>query len=358
MSSNAATIRSRMVQNLGEDGEHTFANLYDKTDYETAVGITLDVCQENAVRAMQDLAAADPLNKMVGVNIMDKLKLELNTDDKLEKFVKLVTATSKSYVQLDSHETPKVIPGNTGAMMTMVQLALPKTDENTNAFREKLIRAFEENVHGFNAQEDVSINYKDNQIVVVSANSGFPLRFLANVKSCKEKYDALVTPQNPKSTLNRMVIHTESFSDPLPALYEKTPDEIKQEIIKPLMLAYTLGIVKEQQKSNGSKFDALRIPDETFGDQWKELGKGFDGTWETLGQDFALAKLLRDQVKKELTIQARTNDQKAELRKTLGQVVQQIILPSPLCQNDQFNPNYPKFRNLAIEITQNELKDL
>ena len=56
MSSNAATIRSRMVQNLGEDGEHTFANLYDKTDYETAVGIILEVCQENAVRAMQDAA--------------------------------------------------------------------------------------------------------------------------------------------------------------------------------------------------------------------------------------------------------------------------------------------------------------
>lgn len=359
MSSNAATIRSRMVQNLGEDGEHTFANLYDKTDYETAVGIILEVCQENAVRAMQDAADMDPLNKMVGVNIMEKLKQELNTDEKLEKFVKLVTKTSKSYVQFDPKETAMVIPGNTGAMMPMVQLALPQTDEKTNDFKEKLVKAFEQNVPGFIPKQDVSINYKNNEIVVVSANSGFPLRFLANVKVCKEKYDALVTTQNAKSALNRMVLHTESFKDELPGLFEEDPETIRQKIVKSLMLAYALGIIKQQQDpTTGAKFDAIRIPDETFGDQWQQLGKGFVESWNALGNDFKLSELLKLQVKKELAVQARSNDQKAELRKALGQVVQTVILPSSLCENNQFNPNYTKFRNLAVEIIQNELQDL
>ncbi|MBQ6768139.1 MAG: hypothetical protein IJP46_05635 [Prevotella sp.] len=359
MSSNAATIRLRMVQNLGEDGEHTFANLYDKTDYETAVGIILEVCQENAVRAMQDAADTDPLNKMVGVNIMEKLKQELNTEEKLEKFVKLVTSTSKSYVQFDSKETAMVIPGNTGAMMQMVQLSLPQTDEKTNDFKDKLIQAFEQNVPGFSKKEDVSVNYKDNQIVVISANSGFPLRFLANVKVCKEKYDALVSPQNGKYVLNRMVLQTESFKEDLPELFEEDPEIRKLKMRKPLMLAYALGIIKEQQDiSTGAKFDAIRIPDETFGDQWKPLGKGFADSLEALGQDFALAKLLKSQVKKELSVQGRSNEQKAELRKALGQVVQTIILPSPLCENNQFNPNYTIYRNLAVEIIQDELQDL
>lgn len=359
MSSNAATIRLRMVQNLGEDGEHTFANLYDKTDYETAVGIFLDVCQENAVRAMQDAAETDPLNKMVGVNIMEKLKQELNTEEKLEKFVKLVTSTSKSYVQFDPKETAMVIPGNTGAMMPMVQVSLPQTDEKTKDFKDRLIKAFEQNVSGFDKDKDVSVNYKDNQIVVISANSGFPLRFLANVKVCKEKYDALVTPQNGKYALNRMVLHTESFKEDLPELFEEGPIPRKQKMRKPLMLAYALSIIKEQQDvSTGAKFDAIRIPNETIGDQWKPLGKGFADSLEVLGQDFALAELLKSQVKKELAVQGRSNEQKAELRKALGQVVQTKILPSPLCENNQFNPNYTIYRNLAVEIIQDELQDL
>ena len=94
---------------------------------------------------------------------------------------------------------------------------------------EKLIQTFEQNVPGFNKEYDVSVNYKDNQIVVVSANSGFPLRFLANVKVCKEKYDALVTSQNPKCVLNRMVLHTESFENKLPALFDDI--QIKEESV-------------------------------------------------------------------------------------------------------------------------------
>ena len=358
MASNAAAIRSRMVANLGEDGERTFANLYDKTDYETAINIMLDICQENATRAMQDAAKADPLNKMVGVNIMEKLKQELNTDPKLEAFVKDVIDTSSTYVQFDEYETGKSPKGTTGAMMSMIQLSIPQTDEKTNDFKERLIKEFKNQKSGFDPKSDVMVNYKNNQLVVISANSGFPLRFLSNVKVCKEKYDALVTPQNPKSALNRMVLHTESFSDPLPALYEKTKEEIKQEIVKPLMLAYALGIVKEQQKSTGAKFDALLIPDDTLGDQWKELGKGFNGSWDSLGDDFSSAELLKKRVKTEMSKQARTNDQKAELRKALGQVVQQKILPSPLCENDQFNSNYIRFRNLAMEIVNSELQDL
>lgn len=359
MSSNAATIRSRMVQNLGEDGDHTFANLFDKTDYETAIGIILEVCQENAVRAMQEAAETDPLNKMVGVNIMEKLKQELNTDEKLEKFVKLVTKTSKSYVQFDPEETAMVIPGNTGAMMPMLQLALPQTDEHTNDFKEKLIRSFVQNVPGFDPKQDVSVNYKNNEIVVVSANSGFPIRFLANMKVCKQKYDALVSKQNPEGAFNRMVLHTESFKDELPGLFEVDPIELREKMVQPLMLAYALGVINQQQDpTTGAKFDAIRIADETLGDQWVQLGKGFVESWNALGNDFKISELLKNTVNKELMRQARSNDQKAKIRKALGQVLQTVILPSSLCENNQFNPNYSKFKNMALEIIQNELQDL
>ncbi len=359
MSGNAATIRTRMVANLGEDGERTFANLYDKTDYESAIDIVLDVCQENALRNMENAAKSDPLNKMVGVNILEKLKSELNTEEKMEQFVKLVTQTSRTYVQFDPTERAMVIPGNVGAMMPMVQLALPEADERTSDFRQKLIDAFRKEVTGFDPKQDVAVNYKDNQIVVISANSGFPLRFLANVKTAKEKYDALVSRQNEKRQLNTMVLHTESFKEELPDLYEEGPEPRRNKMVKPLMLAYALGIVAEQQDPvTQAKFDAIRIPDETFGDTWKPMGKGFVESWNALGQDFKLAQLLKKQVDIELTKQARSNDQKAVLRKAIGQVVQTKILPSSLCENNQFNPNYTKFRNLAMEIITEKLQDL
>lgn len=359
MSGNAATIRTRMVANLGEDGERTFANLYDKTDYESAIDIVLDVCQENALRNMENSAKSDPLNKMVGVNILEKLKSELNTEEKMEQFVKLVTQTSRTYVQFDPTERAMVIPGNVGAMMPMVQLALPEADERTSDFRQKLIDAFRKEVTGFDTKQDVAVNYKENQIVVVSANSGFPLRFLANVKTAKEKYDALVTRQNEKHQLNTMVLHTESFKEELPDLYEEGPEPRRNKMVKPLMLAYALGIVAEQQDPvTQAKFDAIRIPDETFGDTWKPMGKGFVESWNALGQDFQLAQLLKKQVDIELAKQARSNDQKAALRKAIGQVVQTKILPSSLCENNQFNPNYTKFRNLAMEIITEKLQDL
>lgn len=359
MSQNAATIRSRMVANLGEDGERTFANLFDKTDYEAAIDIMLEVCQENAVRNMENAAKNDPLTRMVGVNVLEKLKTELNTAEKMEQFVKLVIQTSRTYVQFDATERAMVIPGNMGSSMPMVQLALPESDERTNDFRQRLIEAFVKEVPGFDPKLDVALNYKENQIVVISANSGFPLRFLANVRTSKEKYDALVSRQNEKRQLNMMVLHTESFKEELKNLYEESPETIKNKVVKQLMLAYALGIIAVQQDPiTQAKFDAIRIPDETFGDSWKPLGKGFVESWNALGQDFQLAQLLKEQVKKELAIQARSNEQKAALRKAIGQVVQTKILPSSLCENNQFNPNYTKFRNLAIEIISEELQEL
>lgn len=360
MTSTAAAIRSRMVANLGEDGERTFANLFDKTDYETAVNIVLEECQATAVRDMKDTAKNDPLNKMVNVNIMEKLKAELNTDEKIEQFVKLVVQTSKSYVQFDPSERNKVIPGNTGAMMQMIQVALPKSDERTNDFRKRLIESFVKEAPGFDPKQDIAENYKDNQIVVISANSGFPLRFLSNVKVAKEKYETLISRQNSKSSLNKMVLHSESFKDDfLPDLYEEEKGPLMQKIVKELIKAYALGLISEQQDpTTQARFDAIRIPDEIFGDTWRPLGKGFVESWNALGDDFKLSQLLKEQVGKEMSLRSRSNDQKAELRKAIGEVVQKRILPSSLCENNQFSPNYTKFCNLAMEIINEELQTL
>ena len=120
------------------------------------------------------------------LNILDKLKVELNSDDKIEKFVKDAVNSARSFVQFNPEEKGKIIAGTSPAMQTMVQLALPKAEsDSTQAFKNRLIEAFVQNVPGFtpSPDADLSENYKPNQIVVVCANSGFPLRFLENMKT-------------------------------------------------------------------------------------------------------------------------------------------------------------------------------
>ena len=357
-SSNAAEIRSKMIQGLGEDGERTFANLYAATDYDTAIDIILDVCTKNARSAMEDTAKNDPLMKMVGVNILDKLKVELNTEEKMEAFVRQAIGWANSYVQFNSDERSKVITGTPAVMQSMVQVALPKADGSTQQFKDRLLEAFKNCVPNFvpKPDGDLSENYKPNQIVVVCANSGFPLRYLENMKVLKDKYDRLLAA--PEKELNKMVLHTESFKQALPALFEMGSIEIEAEARKPLMLAFALKLIQPQQDpTTGERFFAMNVPDEVFGDNWVKIGKNFEGCLDVLAHDFKKFQLLKAQVEKELPKQARSNDQKAEMRKALGAVVNQLILPT-MCENNQFSPVYAQYKALAVEIINSELKDL
>ena len=358
--SNAAEIRAKMIAGLGEGGERTFANLCSIMDIDTASDIILDICTKNARNAMDDMAKNDPLMKMVGVNILDKLKIELNTEEKLEKFVDLIIDYAKSYVQFNPEETSKVIEGNAGQMMTMLQVALPKPEnDSAKAFTEKLVEAFGSKFPGFVPKftdGDLSENFKPNQIVVVYANAGFPLRYLENMTTLKEKYDRLLAA--PQKDLNKMVLHTESFGKSLPSLFEVDEVYLTHKIKPILMLAFCLNLIQIQQDpTTGAKFYAMNIPDDIFGDSWVKLAKDFAGCLETLSQDFKKSKMLEAQVEKEMALKARSNDQKAELRKALGALVQQLILPT-MCEGNQFSPVFAEYKALAIEIINNKLQDL
>lgn len=353
MSNNAAEIRAQMVASLGEDGEKTFANLYSAIDYDTATSIILDICSKNARAAMEDTAKTDPLSKLVGVNILEKLKNELNTDDKLEQFVKSAIQSARSFVQFNPEEKNK---GNAGIMQSMVQIALPKAEsDSAQAFRNKLVDMFQQNDPGFEPSQDLSENYKPNQIVVVCANAGFPLRYLENLKTLKKKYDQLLAA--PSKDLNRMVLHTESFQKPLPPLFEMDSQEILEDAKKPLMLAFAMKIVSMQQNPvTGERFYAMSIPDEFGFDNMVQLGKDFATSLDIIAHDFKKFKELKGQVDKELA-KVRSNDQKAALRKEVAAVVQQVILPT-VCEGNQFDPRYNEYKQRAIAIFNNELKDL
>lgn len=355
----AERVRHALIAQLGEDGERSFANLFDKTDLNSVSDTILDICTECAVEAMEDTAKSDPLSKMVGVNILDKLKQELTSDEKMEAFVKQIIGSAATYVQFNPQEKSKVITGNSGAMMTMLQLCIPRPDESQQAFYNQLVQAFRNHLPDFNPSSDVAENYKTNEIVAISANAGFPLRYLSNMTVLKNKYDKLVN--SPDGEFNRMVLHTETFADQekvIPPIFEKDSAEIKKAILPKLMLAYTLGLIEEKQNpATGERFSAIKGKDAFGGDEWTPLGKDFAQIWNALGQDFAKATELKTQVDAALLTQARSNDQKAALKQALGNVLQTHVL-NTLCEGNQFHPDYAAYKNVALAILNNELKEL
>ena len=354
---NALNVRKKMVALLGEDGEHTFANLNDNIDYDSIVGIVLEECDKTARGIMEKTAQADSQSKMLGVNILEKLKQEYNSEEKLEAFVRSLVQSAASYLEFNPEEQAKVFTDNGGGMMSMLQLCLPVYDEDKSGFRNKLIEMFVKLVPGFNPKEDVAENYKSNQIVLVSAAAGFPLRYVANVKVLKQRYDAMLAA--PDKELNRMVLHTETFAKPLPAVFELTQEDLRRMVTSSVMLGYAMGLFEEKSDpTTGEHFHAVGFPDE-FGDiNWMRLGKNIIHTLDRLSENFGLSKGIMDLVERKLKQEYRSNDQKVALRQSLLNVLKTQILPHPVCENNEFSPVYQQYKAIAKKIFENELKEL
>lgn len=355
--SNCTNIRTKMVNMLGEDGEHSFATLLDRTDFNTAIDIILDECEKTANRAMEDAAANDPVNKLVGVNILEKLRNEYNSEEKLETLVRGWVREAQCYVQFNQEEQNKVFENAGGGMMRFIQLRLPRFDEDRSNFRGKLVDMVRQICPTFNPAEDLSDLENKNQIQIIAAASGFPLRFISNTPVLKEKYDYLL--RNPtEGALNRMALHTESFKTPLPELFEMGTEEIEEMMRKPILLGYAMGLfVQKENPETGEHFDAVNFPND-WGDNWERMGKDIFSSLTYISNDFKLASKIKAKVDQEMA-QVRSNDQKAALRRKLGMdVVNNLIKNHPSVGGNDFSPIYKQWRAIAQEIMESELKDL
>lgn len=350
---NASTIRHRMVEQLGvgDDVTLSFGRLADSMDVDATTDLIYSNCREHALGAMQEASKVDPTLKMVGVNILDKLHDEYNTDEKLEQLVRGWVNNAQTYLQLSSEEQAKTFPSAGGSMIPMIQVSIP--EKEGDPFREKLINTIKGEFPGFNQETDLSVNPKSNQIVLVAAAAGFPVRFVANLKTLKAKYDYKIAKDGQ---LARMSLHGESFPAPLPPLFELTPVEIRRIMTAPILLGYAMGLFVEQtDPSTGEHFDAVPFPTPLGYDKYQRVGKNILHSLDVLCQDYSLAEKIRARIDEKLK-DYRTNEKKQELTKALGGVLQKMILP--LCGNNSFSEEFQKFEAITAEILSNELKQL
>lgn len=351
---NARDVRNAMVGLLGEDAPRSFSLLSEKADINILEDIFDKECGKNASAMMDNLAKTDATQKMRDVNILEKIKKEYNSDETLEDFIGGLVKSAQCYLQFNDEEIAKVIPGNENKMMRMIQLCLPEYNDPSN-FRDKFIKKFAEMCPGgsFNPNDCLSTNYKPNQIVVVAAASGFPLRFVANVAVLKNKYEEKLIGQ--RAAHNKMVLHTETFREDLPSLFEKSADEKKKELIPTVLMAYAMGIVTDKtEQSTGMSFKAIGFAD-VFGNisNWLNLGKNILQTVDVLATKDADAQKVIALVNDKFTNEYLHVAKKEELKMALGKTVNNEVLP--LCGGDDLNPQYKEYLAAALKLVETKL---
>lgn len=352
--SNARNIRDELVKLLGEDGKRSFNSLFEKIDMDSLEDIFINTCITNATTMMEDLATSDATQKMVNVNILEKIKQEYNTDERLEAFIINLRDSARCYLKFNDDQYSIEIGGNKANMARMVQLCLPEYNDPTN-FRQRFIGMFKSAVPGFDEKTDLAVNYKSNQIVVIAATSGFPLRFVANAADLKEKYDDMLI--GPKAALNIMALHTESFVKPLPEIFEESIEKRKQKLIPVMILSYAMNLITDKQNpTTGETFKAIGFPDELgMVGNWINLGKDIVQSVERLVINEPAIEKVNALVAEKLKTEYLHNDKKAALKKAIAELINDHILP--LFKNNDLDRNFMLYKNAAVRLVQNELAE-
>lgn len=349
---NASQIRGELVKLLGEEGKRSFGSLLERLDLSSMEDMFIKICLTNASSMMHDLAKSDATQKMLNVNILEKIKQEYNSDERLEDFVRDLVRSAQCYLQFNSEEIAKVLPSGSTSMMRMIQLSLPAYNDPSN-FRNKFVDMFSRICPNFNVNEDLSTNYKENQIVVIAAASGFPLRFVANAANLKSKYEEMLI--GPKAALNKMVLHTESFQKPLPELFERTPEQNRKLMMPVCMLAFAMELpVEKTNPTTGETFKAIGFEDALgkIGD-WVNLGKNvFQAIDKLIVSDSNMSRIT-DLVENKLRTEYLHNEKKAELKAKINDLLDNEILS--LCGNNDLDPKYAAYKKAAVEIVQTKL---
>lgn len=352
---NAREIREELISRIGAE-ERSFTQLNASlSDVDTLAKCFTQVCNRNAVNMMDNMAEKDPTMKMLHVNILEKIKQEYNTTDLLENYVHNIVEQAKCFMQFNQGEMGKNIAGNSASKMTrMIQLCLPKYNDPSN-FRNKFIEAFASQCRAyctFDPSVDVSINYRDSQIVVISAAASFPLRFIQNIKFLQDKYK--IKTMGKDGELNKVLLHSESGLK-LPELFEASLVDKRASLLSYAIMLHSMNVLQEKtDPETGATFVAIGIGS-GFSRKWLRVGKDMEETANLLIRDGVLAKSIIDYTDAILSAEYKQNAQRAVLRDAIENNVCETILP--LVNNNDQDPLFEEYRKTAEKLFGEQLAD-
>ena len=344
-----ANFRNKVSEELRE--VKTFENLLSSiSNFDATFDKFTTICQVSADATMNDFATSSPANKMIGINIFDKLKVKYPTSDGLKKFIKETIDSAKTFLEFDKTQDAKV----TGTSpLYLLQLCLP--DYNDTDYRNNFINEFADIAGntGFSIADNVSLNSSINQIVVICAKSAFPLRFVDNLSKLKEAYEMKIMEE--KGDLNRILLHTETFAKPLPSLFIKSIDEYKKEVIPTVLIAYATGLVEgKTNNTTGSTYNAIGINTVTGLKDWIDLGKNILESVDNLSKTPKDITRITNLIETTLAKEYVHNNKKSELQAKLAILLKDTILP--LTGGEETDASFVIYRQAVENIILNQLK--
>lgn len=176
--------------------------------------------------------------KVLGLNILTQLKQKLDTQQKINEFAQSVIRQTGPYVILDSGQLGFQVRNNDIAKegvnrnLKETYIALPDPEKNPELedFAKKLEKAFRDMTpQGVKEPKIHRGGSRDNEMFIISINSGYPMRAIKWLTPDKKKYDRFMHSGNAVTDqTNAIMLHSEGEGDSLPDIFALSDKECRE----------------------------------------------------------------------------------------------------------------------------------
>jgi len=339
-------IRQAIADRLGDNPSFT---LFNQRISRTTFMDTLEKQSKENAEIAHNTLVTNPKEKVLGVNIITKLKERYQDEQDLRAFVADLIRHAGNFATINEAEQKNFEAGSPNQIcLRSFAVLLPKSDDE---FVATLKAAFERGMGGGRGGlAFVETSSRPNEICLVSLTNMIPLRTLEIVKFLHERYgEVLRTAANPAEA--RMFLHTEGDGSQLPGLFAR---QAREEAAPYLLLGMALGLIQENKSSSTGLTSLLLLAKDEYGLDRDpiDLGRSLPDALEKL--DAAGLTDLIDAVEKALgSPEWKHVDKKDALRQA---VVAQVQTLKEQRGNDVQDPVFRKFNESArkaIELVMN-----
>ncbi len=314
----ANQVRNALVEGLGENPG--FKRFNERIGIEQFIDILEKECEQSAKRTHDNLIE-DKRDKIIGVNIIEKLKEQYGADPHmLYGFVSNMVKYAGNYVIFTEIERQKKGPGipSSPNCISQFTVMMPKTPEHKE-FLGQLQEAFKKS--STVVPEIIETDLKQNEITMISITNMFPLRFLNILQFLRQKYDQRLEKIGKERAC--LELHTEGDVSMYPSLFVPSVRELVEEGLPYFLIAKAMGIIYEQQnKTSGVKELRLITKDENGFELSAFLGHSLSDIAEMLEHE--QVSIIKTEVEKNLQSEYRLFEKREELKKPIQSDVNAI----------------------------------
>lgn len=321
---------------------------------ETLLGFIAKQSEVKIQKQLETNANNDATKQLLGVNILNRIRQDCPTEALLEQYLTGIKQECK--VQLQWNDEERGQDGVVNIAEPGLQICLPEGNAAyRNLFKQKCQDVFEG--VAFDEHNSICKNDAKNEILFVMVYSGFPLRFIQNVRLMKERYDNLISVHNESGALNRMLLHTESFADgKLPSIYRDGPSVVRRRAIKTTLMIYHVENMIRQLHDpvTGKTRYVINTSTDRMNPNYVDVDPTFDVTKELLCNNREIRRIVSPWVKARFNEAYPTSEAKIEVSNKIEDFLFTTVLEQ--YGGNELDPRFAEVRDAANELI-NDLKN-